>query len=102
LSDCVELTVSVADPGFDLGGGVDFANGGGGVIESVDAGKNRELFACVGPICIKMLFNINRERNEPPTGSASEFIHVIIYMILHNTIGMIVHPLFNFSLHQHI
>ena len=29
-------SVAVADPGFDLRGGVDFVNGGGGIIESVD------------------------------------------------------------------
>jgi len=34
ILSCKDVSSSVADPGFDLRGGVDFVNGGGGGVEN--------------------------------------------------------------------
>jgi len=58
---------SVADPGFDLRGGVDFVNrgGGGGGRKSLKVLKVEvKVLACFSPISIKIMPQINRERRK--------------------------------------
>ena len=61
---------AVAGSGFDMGGGggVDFVNGGGGLehhcIASVDSRSLSHFLAYFGPISIKKMLKVNRERRD--------------------------------------
>ena len=58
---------SVADPGFDLTGGVDFVKGGRGVtkiIESVNILSISHILACFDTISIKIMLKMYREASK--------------------------------------
>jgi len=59
------LDLALADPGFDLKGGVDFVNGEGGrkslKLLKVEV---KVILACFGHIAITIMLKTNRERSE--------------------------------------
>jgi len=58
--------MTVADPGFDLGGGVGVLSTGGGGEESVDGWSISYFSACLWhiSITIRILFKMHGERNK--------------------------------------
>ena len=59
------VTYTVADPGFDLSGGVDFLNGGGGrKALKVLTVEEKAILACFCQCSIKIRLNVNRERRK--------------------------------------